>query len=189
MKTLEHYSDSIDGQFTFKQFYRWLTLDLANRTRDPHVVEVGSYKGQSTAFLAVELANEFEAPRLDLVDVWREDALLAECVRNLAPVSHVIGSMWRMLSWEAPRLYGDKSLDAVFIDAGHAYEDVSRDIDAWLPKVKKGGVLAGHDHNAKHFQGVIQAVVERFERYEVFRGEPFKGDGDYYPCWAVRVGA
>jgi hypothetical protein len=184
---VDPYSDSIDGQFTFKQFYRWLVNDLANRTREPHVVEVGAYKGASAAFLAVELANEFEAPKLDLVDLWTEDPLFFECAKNLVPVKSVIGAMHRTFSHVASRLYADASLDAVFIDAGHSYEDVSRDIDTWLPKVKKGGVLAGHDHNAKHFEGVIRAVTERFERYEVFRGERFPADNDYYPVWMVRV--
>jgi predicted O-methyltransferase YrrM len=41
--------------------------------------------------------------------------------------------------------FDDASLDAVFIDADHSEEAVTRDIAAWLPKVKRGGVIAGHD--------------------------------------------
>ncbi len=53
----------------------------------------------------------------------------------------------------------DGSLDFVFIDAQHDYESVKRDIELWAPKVKKGGLLSGHDYEP-NFPGVIQAVKE-----------------------------
>ncbi len=37
------------------------------------------------------------------------------------------------------------SLALCFIDAAHDYDSVKGDITAWLPKVRKGGILAGHD--------------------------------------------
>lgn len=39
----------------------------------------------------------------------------------------------------------DDALDFVFVDGNHAYESVTNDIAAWWPKVKSGGVFAGHD--------------------------------------------
>jgi precorrin-6B methylase 2 len=41
--------------------------------------------------------------------------------------------------------FSDASFDFVFIDGNHQYLQVLRDIDAWWPKVKSGGVLSGHD--------------------------------------------
>jgi cephalosporin hydroxylase len=54
------------------------------------------------------------------------------------------------------------SFDLVFIDADHSYETVLADIAAWLPKVKAGGVLCGHDYNrpGHGHAGVRQAVDE-----------------------------
>ena len=52
--------------------------------------------------------------------------------------------------------FDDGSLDAVFIDADHSEEAVARDIAAWLPKVKRGGVIAGHDVDEL---GVAKAVA------------------------------
>ena len=71
----------------------------------------------------------------------------------------------RAPSVSAARTLQDASLDFVFIDAGHDYESVRDDIQAWLPKVKPGGWLSGHDYG--HFPtgatweiGVKQAVDE-----------------------------
>jgi len=53
-------------------------------------------------------------------------------------------------------------LSAVFIDGDHAYESCRDDIASWLPKVRPGGILAGHDFNDKDFPGVVKAAREAF---------------------------
>ena len=87
--------------------------------------------------------------------------------------------------------YDNASLDFCFIDADHAYESVSKDIDAWRPKVKRGGILAGHDYIHEPGFGVVQAVNERFARFEVWPGVTDGGDarmqGHYWPCWSVQL--
>lgn len=67
----------------------------------------------------------------------------------------------RKKSSDASEFFEDKSLDFVFIDAIHLYENVKEDIELWLPKVRNGGILAGDDFNSK-FPGVKRAVSERF---------------------------
>lgn len=52
----------------------------------------------------------------------------------------------RKPSVEASKDFGDGSLDFVYIDANHAEPYVSQDINAWAPKVRKGGIVAGHDY-------------------------------------------
>ena len=61
----------------------------------------------------------------------------------------------------AAATYPDQSLDFVFLDADHDYESVKADIAAWLPKVKPGGILAGHDYMCG-WPGVDRAVAEAF---------------------------
>lgn len=65
-------------------------------------------------------------------------------------------------SVEAANDFKDGSLDFVFIDADHTYKGVKADINAWLPKVKKGGWICGHDYENPDFPawGVTQAVGE-----------------------------
>lgn len=68
----------------------------------------------------------------------------------------------RALSVDAARQVEDGSCDVVYIDADHTEEQVAADIEAWLPKVKKGGWLGGHDYNPpkrwKNKWGVAAAV-------------------------------
>lgn len=62
-------------------------------------------------------------------------------------------------SIEAAASTEDESLDFVFIDANHSYEYCREDIKVWLPKLKPGGLLCGHDYT-KSFAGVMRAVNE-----------------------------
>jgi len=135
-------------------------------------VEVGSWKGRSTAFLGVAIINSGKKIQLDCVDTWRGSAehtkdhdlitnrgnLARVFATNVGEVGHVI-SMIQKPSTEASRLYDDASLDFVFIDADHSYEAVMDDLRSWLPKIKPGGVIAGHDY---YWDGVGRAVREVF---------------------------
>lgn len=56
-------------------------------------------------------------------------------------------------------LFQDNSMPFVFVDASHEYEIVLQDIKLWWPKIKTGGVLAGHDY----YQNVAKAVHEFFD--------------------------
>jgi predicted O-methyltransferase YrrM len=62
---------------------------------------------------------------------------------------------------EVVNQFEDESLDVVFIDLTHTYESVKQDIELWLPKVKKGGILAGHDYE-NDWPEVVKAVDEVF---------------------------
>jgi predicted O-methyltransferase YrrM len=72
--------------------------------------------------------------------------------------------------------YADRSLDFVFIDADHTTPKVTADVQAWLPKVKSGGVLAGHDWNRFGVNAGVLAVLP-MESLEIVQG----------PSWVYRV--
>jgi len=67
--------------------------------------------------------------------------------------------------------YVDGSLDFVFVDAEHTYNDTVELLRSYLPKVRPGGVLAGHDFT-NEFPGVVEAVCDVLGRVEV-RGHSF----------------
>lgn len=68
----------------------------------------------------------------------------------------------RMTSELASALFPDGYFDLVYIDASHYYEDAKADIIAWLPKVKEGGFISGHDYGSarQSHRGVTTAVNE-----------------------------
>lgn len=79
------------------------------------------------------------------------------------PILHVV----RMDAAKSAKLFRDGYFDAVFLDAGHVYQTTAKEIDAWLPKIKKGGVFAGHDYGFEHSKGVTRAVNEKFPNAKV----------------------
>jgi SAM-dependent methyltransferase len=166
---MEHFYHNIgEDWFTYPQLYKRIVDNLQDGA---HIVEVGSWKGRSAAFMSVEIINSNKNIKFDCVDTWKgsiehtsydvitEEKLYDIFLSNIEPVKHIINPI-RMTSIEASKLYEDNSLDFVFIDASHEYEDVKEDILAWLPKVKFGGILAGHDYD--NFEGVNRAVDEIF---------------------------
>lgn len=63
----------------------------------------------------------------------------------------------RGLTWDMAANVPDESLDLLYLDACHTYECVMEDLTKWFPKVKKGGIIAGHDYKNRAY-GVYPAV-------------------------------
>lgn len=68
----------------------------------------------------------------------------------------------KKFSVDAVKDFEDESLDFIYIDGNHAYKYVKEDIELWVPKVRKGGVVAGDDYYLTRAgnEGVIQATHE-----------------------------
>ena len=66
--------------------------------------------------------------------------------------------MMKMMSMDAVREIPMESLDFVYIDAHHDFDYVMQDIIEWAKRVKKGGVIAGHDYYDFKSSGVREAV-------------------------------
>lgn len=64
----------------------------------------------------------------------------------------------RMKSIDAAKDIPDGSLDFVYIDALHEFDNVMIDIICWASKVKIGGIVSGHDYTIQYTYGVINAV-------------------------------
>lgn len=83
----------------------------------------------------------------------------------------------------------DGSLDFVFIDANHSYDAVMADLDAWGPKVRRGGIVAGHDYRdvpAKPFIQVKRAVDDYVLRRQIEGLYALTGDKTPSFAWVVR---
>ena len=87
-----------------------------------------------------------------------------------------------MDTYDASLRFDDGSLDWVYIDAGHYREAVAMDIDTWLPKIKKGGILAGHDY----YDGGEKCRVEVKEVVDTLFGDRVGvWDTGEIPTWYV----
>jgi len=63
----------------------------------------------------------------------------------------------------------DESLDFVFIDGGHGFQNVTNDIAEWSVKVRKGGIVSGHDYTL-HIPGQVCHVVHAVKGWTVSYG-------------------
>ncbi|MBI5766068.1 class I SAM-dependent methyltransferase, partial [Candidatus Falkowbacteria bacterium] len=54
-------------------------------------------------------------------------------------------SVLRMASEQAVTLFKDDTLDFIYVDANHSYEVCKKDMELWWPKLREGGIFAGHD--------------------------------------------
>jgi hypothetical protein len=96
-------------------------------------------------------------------------------------------TMIRSLTWEAAARFPDNFFDFVYIDADHSYEACLADLRAWYPKVRRGGLIAGHDFDPAPEQ-------ECFEQFGVDRavrellGEDFAltGERAWRSWWHIR---
>lgn len=61
----------------------------------------------------------------------------------------------------------DEYLDVVYIDADHSYEGVKKDLELSFKKVKINGIIMGHDYTINMFPGVVMAVNEFCQKYNL----------------------
>lgn len=169
----DHFNLEFRDMFTWPRLYS----DMIDKFESGHFVEVGSYKGGSLSYLITEVLNSGKDIKLTCVDLFH-GSMMEEFTRNMMPVNGKFTAIAGESVKVAEQFEGE-SLDFVFIDACHEYEAVKDDILVWLPKVKKNGILAGHDYYAPT-PGVIQAVDEIF-------GERL--DKSYIDelCWLIKI--
>jgi len=165
---MNHIYENIHGWFTFPSFYS----EIVKQSKDGyHIIEVGVWKGKSAAYMAVEIINSGKRIRFDCVDTWdgsiecKDESLmkvkdgLYNCfLDNIKPVHQAINIV-RMSSYDAAKTYNENSVNYIFIDASHDYDNVCADIKAWLPKVRCGGILAGHDFKHPPVRKALQDVL------------------------------
>lgn len=147
------------------------------------MVEVGSFAGESARVFATR------AGRLWCVDPWapyvEHDDKSDRGIQDFGTAEREFDRWQRenicfvvklkMQSTAAAMLFADESLDVVYLDGNHEELAVRADILAWTPKVKCGGIIAGHDYGYLDFGGVKRAVDEFFGKPdEVFADSSWK---------------
>ncbi len=131
------------------------------------MAEVGVLRGDYSALMMQEYPF---IEKIHLVDMWNkvwdipdqeehEDnyKYVQERFHYNKKVNIIVGD-----SVESASKFKDGQLDYVYIDANHLYEPVKADILAWLPKVRTGGIIGGHDYDYAIRPSVKEAVHEIF---------------------------
>jgi len=99
-----------------------------------------------------------------LVDPYKAYFRISQdiCDRRLDKMQRRLESynktVMRTTSLEASQQVDDASLDFVYIDGDHRFDAVMMDIILWAPKVRKGGIVSGHDYFHFYQSGVVDAV-------------------------------
>jgi len=132
------------------------------------IVEIGSWMGRSTDALlsgcrgTVWAVDHFKGNKEHSEE--QKTGILEAFLENVGHFKNL--KILKMSSLEAVKRFKDKSIDMVFIDGGHEYEEVMADIKAWLPKTKK--LICGHDYDDDRDKGVKRAVDEIFDDVRIF---------------------
>jgi len=63
-------------------------------------------------------------------------------------------------SFDIVSTFQDNYFDWIYHDGSHLYKDLKRDLIEWLPKLKEGGIMAGHDYTENYKDAVGRAVDE-----------------------------
>jgi hypothetical protein len=184
-----HNYKELEGWFDMEKQY----LDLLELTPKNGVfVELGAYKGKSTSFIVTEIINRDKDINFYTIDTFEGDSGSNDNNEILAYKKVDVSKMFEEFSKntkhikehfnvivgksdESSNNFDDNSVDVIFIDAGHSYESVIKDIKSWLPKMKDGGVMSGHDY--KSWPGVKTAVDEMFKNIDKIEND----------CWFVKI--
>jgi len=124
------------------------------------IVELGSFQGKSTHALLtgcsgkVFAVDHFKGSSDPNDQTYHKNGKKV-FLDNVGRLTNLV--LLEMRSEEASNQFGDKSVDMVFIDAGHLYWEILVDIKLWLPKTKT--LICGHDFV---LPGVGRAVTEMF---------------------------
>ncbi len=144
--------------------------------------KVGAEIGVRMGNNAVAMLNSMPGVKLYLVDPWVNypGSLSLDSVSEQG--RHLAITRWRTKNYNVKIIKNfsfpatsqiKEPLDFVYIDANHLYEHFMMDLLAWLPKVRRGGIIGGHDFtdrkegNDGRRVGVVDAVTSLTKHYEV----------------------
>ena len=156
----QYWKDIPGEMFDFHDFYKSVAGSLP---QDSRIVEVGVADGKSAIYLAEALANmnkRFHLTMIDNLDYGNVEQL-TEILRNIqrSGLSEFI-TFLPFDSLKASCKFNDGSLNFVFLDSSHKYEETKAEIRLWYRKLLDGFLLAGHDIFSQENPGVKMAVDE-----------------------------
>lgn len=130
-------------------------------------VEIGAYLGRSTCFILEGLKRKKNI-KFYTIDSFENQTMpeglrdtYADFTKNTTPYKDRI-IIKQGFSYNVVKDFPATQIEVLWIDGDHAYESVKKDIDDWLPLVKKKGKIIFHDYDVLHI-GVVKAVNAKFK--------------------------
>ncbi len=135
-------------------------------TSKMRMIEIGSFIGESTIIFAeyfkeVIAIDPFQPDyhKEDPTSKFNFDEVYEEYLRRTSPFPNI--KTLRLTSDDAVKELNSELYDFIYIDGIHSYEQVKIDIENYLPLLKEGGIIGGHDYGPS-WPGVRQSVDEKF---------------------------
>ena len=166
--------NEIPGWFSYDEFYNDVVEKLPNNS---NIVEVGSFMGKSTNYLVSKIEESNKQINLTVVETFRGDDfnfqdsalelyggdLFCEFSDNALLMNNYDKfNIIKDSSTFAKDSFVNNSLDFVYLDANHSYDELTKDINSWFYKLKPGCVIAGDDYGTNIFGEVTTAVNDYF---------------------------
>lgn len=183
----------IPNYCNFHGLYQLILAYHLERETDLHFVEIGTWLGHSTAYMAdlIRQAQKNSGLQIqfDSIDLFKlGEHSDSDHFKQLGVPEHTDYDFFKVTknnikkcgvldyvnliqedSKVASQLYADQSLDFVFIDAGHTYKEVMQDIAFWWRKVKLGGILAGDDYNWEEVAKAVRDFAQIRETFDLIK--------------------
>jgi hypothetical protein len=146
-----------------KKILQIMCMDLNSKDV---MVEIGCYTGESTDIWARYFKVVYA------IDPWEIGMNITEGVDSemVSPMEEGIEEKFDLMAKKHNNIikikdydknvidnFKDESLDFLYIDALHTEKELTRQLTLWLPKVKRTGVIGGHDYHPS-YPGVIVAI-------------------------------
>jgi predicted O-methyltransferase YrrM len=137
-------------------------FELAKLFEKNNQLGIGAEIGVQHGYFSRQIGKDWKGKIL-CIDVWNDEEIFEMAQDFLR------GKQFKIIrgsSEAVAETIKDGSLDWVYIDADHHYAEVKNDIELWYKKVRKGGIISGHDYCKYKYPwdstpfGVIEAVDE-----------------------------
>jgi predicted O-methyltransferase YrrM len=165
--------NEIPGWFAYEELYNAM---VETAPHGSNFVEVGSWFGKSTNYLATKIRESKKNINFTCVDTWKgtddeelhqnivgafNGDIFYEFVDNtVLSNNYSTFDIIKDTSHNAANQFQNNSINFIMLDAGHSYESLMEDIKLWYNKVTPGGIISGDDYGV--FSGVTQAADEFF---------------------------